>query len=177
MFKDSDAVDSSCQKFKQKVTCGTEEIHIADDAQHAAVTGAITAAYLNCRDQLETYRQASAAPPNSSAPPYSYTCSCTHAQSGRQGPKNMASRREYQSLIKQYHEHSGKTRHFPEKTVLGADKILVRMWREHHKSKNYTAVTLGEIITNRTFTATGTVSSTVKRDRLDKTLTIDNANN
>ena len=51
------------------------------------------------------------------------------------------------------------------------------MWHEHHKSKNYTAVTLGEIITNRTFTATGTVNSTVKRDRLDKTLTIDTSNN
>ena len=43
--------------------------------------------------------------------------------------------------------------------------------------RTYTAVTLGEIITNRTFTATGTVNATVKRDRLDKTLTIDTSNN
>ena len=84
---------------------------------------------------------------------------------------------EYQRLIQQYHDNSGKTRHFPEKTVLGADKILVRMWHEHHKSKNYTAVTLGEIITNRTFTALGTVNSTVKKDKLNKTLTIDTSNN
>ena len=60
---------------------------------------------------------------------------------------------------------------------MGAERILVRMWREHHKSKNYTAVTLGEIITNRTFTATRTVNSTVKRARLDKTLTIDASSN
>lgn len=64
---------------------------------------------------------------------------------------------KYQRLIQAYRDNSGNTRHLPEKTVLGAEKMLVRMWHEHHKSKVYTAVTLREIITNRTFTALGTV--------------------
>ena len=100
-----------------------------------------------------------------------------HNSSRWQSTQDVATGRIYQRLITQYHDNSGKTRHFPERTVLGADKILVRMWHEHHKSKNYTAVTLGEIITNRTFTALGTVNSTVKKDKLDKTLTIDTSNN
>lgn len=84
---------------------------------------------------------------------------------------------KYQRLIQAYRDNSGNTRHLPEKTVLGAEKMLVRMWHEHHKSKVYTAVTLREIITNRTFTALGAVNSTVKRDKLDRTLTIDTSNN
>ena len=176
MFKDSDAVDNWCQKFKSKVTFGDDEIHITNDDQHTAMTGAVTAAFLECKDILGQHRQAMSpalpvtpaltTAPTSTAPP----------SLDDKVPKTWPAG-EYQNLIKQYHDNSGKTRHFPEKTVLGAERVLVRMWREHHKSKNYTAVTLGEIITNRTFTATGTVNSTVKRDRLNKTLTIDTSNN
>ena len=46
------------------------------------------------------------------------------------------------------------------------------MWHEHTTSKNYQAVGLGEIITIRTFTATGSVNTNAKKDRSDKTLTI-----
>ena len=175
MFKDSDAVDTWCQKFKSRVTFGDEEIHITDDA-HTAMTGAITAAFLECQDILGQQRQAMApTPPFTPALPSASPLTTTPSLEDKV-PKTWPAG-EYQTLIRQYHENSGKTRHFPEKTVLGADRILVRMWHEHHKSKNYTAVTLGEIITNRTFTATGTVNATVKRDRLDKTLTIDTSNN
>ena len=163
MFKDSDAVDAWCQKFKSRVTFGDEEIHITDDA-HTAMTGAITAAFLECQDILGQQRQAMApTPPFTPALPSASPPTTTPSLEDKV-PKTWPAG-EYQTLIRQYHENSGKTRHFPEKTVLGADRILVRMWHEHHKSKNYTAVTLGEIITNRTFTATGTVNATVKRDR------------
>ena len=176
MFKDSDAVDTWCQKFKSRVAFGDEEIHITDDDSHTAMTGAVTAAFLECQDILGQQRQAMApTPPFTPALPTASPPTTTPSLEDKV-PKTWPAG-EYQTLIRQYHENSGKTRHFPEKTVLGADRILVRMWHEHHKSKNYTAVTLGEIITNRTFTATGTVNATVKRDRLDKTLTIDTSNN
>ena len=176
MFKDSDAVDTWRQKFKSRVAFGDEEIHITDDDSHTAMTGAVTAAFLECQDILGQQRQAMApTPPFTPALPTASPPTTTPSLEDKV-PKTWPAG-EYQTLIRLYHENSGKTRHFPEKTVLGADRILVRMWHEHHKSKNYTAVTLGEIITNRTFTATGTVNATVKRDRLDKTLTIDTSNN
>ena len=176
MFKDADAVDAWCQKFKSRVTFGDEEIHITDDDRHTAMTGAVTAAFLECTDVLGQQRQAMApTPPVTPALPTASTTGSTPSLEDKV-PKTWPAGK-YQTLIKQYHENSGKTRHFPEKIVLGAERILVRMWHEHHKSKNYTAVTLGEIITNRTFTASGTMNSTVKRDRLDKTLTIDTSNN
>ena len=43
----------------------------------------------------------------------------------------------------------GEKRHFPEKVLLGADKILARMYHEHTLTKHYTAVTLGEIMAHR----------------------------
>ena len=51
------------------------------------------------------------------------------------------------------------------------------MWHEHTTSKNYQAVGLGEIIANRTFTATGAVNSAAKRDKSDKTLVLDTEHN
>ena len=67
---------------------------------------------------------------------------------------------------------TGNTKTFPEKILLGAEQVVIRMWHEHTVSKNYQAVGLGEIITKRTFTATGSVNSTAKRDKSDKTLVL-----
>ena len=176
MFKDTEAVNVWCQKFRSKVTFGDQEIHITEDDQHTAMTGAITAAFIECQCILRQQQQASMPAHPPPTPALTATPGTTPPSLEDKVPKTWPAG-EYQRLIKQYHDNSGSTRHFPEKMVLGAERILVRMWHEHHKSKNYTAVTLGEIITNRTFTATGTVNSTVKRDRLDKTLTIDTSNN
>ena len=176
MFKDTEAVNVWCQKFRSKVTFGDQEIHITEDDQHTAMTGAITAAFIECQCILRQQQQASMPAHPPTTPALTATPGTTPPSLEDKVPKTWPTG-EYQRLIKQYHDNSGGTRHFPEKMVLGAERILVRMWHEHHKSKNYTAVTLGEIITNRTFTATGTVNSTVKRDRLDKTLTIDTSNN
>ena len=48
-------------------------------------------------------------------------------------------------LIEQYNKVTihGQRRVFPEKQLLGAEKIIARMWYEHNKSKCYTGMTLG----------------------------------
>ena len=48
------------------------------------------------------------------------------------------------------------------------------MYHEHHTSKHYTAVTLGEIMSQRVFTSLGTVNANRKKDDLDKRLIVDN---
>ena len=175
MFKDTDALAAWCNKFKSKVTFGDQAIEITDEDIHSAMTGALTATNIQCKDDHDNQRilHMPAAP---AAAALTHTTAPGIPAVDDKVPKTWPAG-EYQRLIQQYHDNSGKTRHFPEKTVLGADKILVRMWHGHHKSKNCTAVTLGEIITNKTFTALGTVNSTVQKDKLDKTLTIDTSNN
>ena len=175
MFKDADSLAGWCNKFKSKVTFGDQEIEVTDEDVHSAMTGALTATFIQCKDEHENQRLLNIPASPATAAITLPTTAGTPAVDDKV-PKTWPPG-EYQRLITQYHDNSGKTRHFSERTVLGADKVLVRMWHEHHKSKNYTAVTLGEIITNRTFTALGTVNSTVKKDKLDKTLTIDTSNN
>ncbi len=168
IFKDTDALAVWCNKFKQKVTFGDESIEVTDEDIHSAMTGALTATYIQCKDDRDNQRlQAAPTLTQPLALPVANT-QTSNPTIDDKVPKTWP-QGEYHRLIQQYHHNSGKTRHFPERTVLGADRILVRMWHEHHKSKNYTAVTLGEIMTNRTFTALGTVNSTVKKDKLDKT--------
>ena len=82
----------------------------------------------------------------------------------------------YQQLLTDYKTNTGNIRPFPEKIILGAEKAVVRMWYEQATSKNYQAVGLGEIITNRTFTATGAVNSTAKKGKSDKTWVLDSDN-
>ena len=161
MFKDADALAGWCNKFKSKVTFGDQEIEVTDEDVHSAMTGALTATFIQCKDEHENQRLLNIPAAPATAAITLPTTAGTPAVDDKV-PKTWPPG-EYQRLITQYHE--------------GADKVLVRMWHEHHKSKNYTAVTLGEIITNRTFTALGTVNSTVKKDKLDKTLTIDTSNN
>ena len=52
----------------------------------------------------------------------------------------------------------GRRRKFPERLLAGAEAILARLWHEHHKTKLYSPTALGEILSKRTFTATGEVN-------------------
>ena len=81
----------------------------------------------------------------------------------------------YNQLVKDYNDVAlnGERREFPEKVLLGADKVLARMHHEHTVSKHYTAVTLGEIMSQRVFTALGTVNAARKKHDLDKRLVVD----
>ena len=49
----------------------------------------------------------------------------------------------------------GERREFPVKELLGAEEVLARLWHEHTKSNMYKALTLGEIISRRTWAAGG----------------------
>ena len=83
----------------------------------------------------------------------------------------------YNQLVKDYNDVTflnGEKREFPEKVLLGTDKVLARMHHERTVSKHYTAVTLGEIMSQRVFTALGTVNAARKKDDLDKRLVVDN---
>ena len=71
----------------------------------------------------------------------------------------------YAKLVQDYNNITidGEKRHFPEKVLLGADKVLARMYHEHTVTKHCTAVTLGEIMAHRVFTSLGSVNLSRKR--------------
>ena len=58
-----------------------------------------------------------------------------------------------------------KNRSFPENQLVGADKVLARVHHEHTVSKNYTPIQLGEILTTRSFTATGEINKLALKDK------------
>ena len=79
----------------------------------------------------------------------------------------------YADLVEAYNKFkvtiNGQRRTFPEKLLLGAEKIIARMWHEHVKSKCYTGVKLGELLQHRHFTATGSVNNRVT-DKTNETV-------
>ena len=81
----------------------------------------------------------------------------------------------YASLLEDYNKVlvDGERRHFPEKTLLGAERTLARMHHEHQVSKLYTATPLGEILSQRIFTSFDTINSNRKKAPTEKKLTID----
>ena len=81
----------------------------------------------------------------------------------------------YADLVEAYNRVTinGQRRTFPEKLLLGAEKIIARMWHEHVKSKCYTGVKLGELLQHRHFTATGSVNNRVTDKTNETVLTID----
>ena len=65
-------------------------------------------------------------------------------------------------------DHRRRTRDFPTNLLLGAEEVLARMYFEHTKSKEYTAVGLGEILQRRTFTAAMEVNPLATRRHKEK---------
>ena len=72
--------------------------------------------------------------------------------------------------MKRYNEVTvaGEPRDFPTNLLLGAEEVLARMYFEHTKSKEYTAVGLGEILQRRTFTAAMEVNPLAVRRHKEK---------
>ena len=68
---------------------------------------------------------------------------------------------------------NGKKRRFPEEELLGAESILARIHFEHTKSRMYTPVALGEILSRRSFTATGDINPLAKNPKRQGVLAID----
>ena len=68
----------------------------------------------------------------------------------------------------------GKDREFPTTMITGAETVLARMYHEHHVSKLYTVVKLGEILQHRVYTATGSVNSMGTKSKDTGLLTVSN---
>ena len=60
---------------------------------------------------------------------------------------------------------------------MGAEKVLARMYHEHHTSKMYTATSLGEIMSQRVWTSFNTINTNRKRNTTEKRLILDDKNN
>eukprot|EP00435_Cladocopium_sp_Y103_P018819 s4909_g4.t1 len=85
------------------------------------------------------------------------------------------------TLAEEYESQKIKERRrvFPMKHLLGSEKIMARVWYEHHNSKQYTPLQLHEVIETRHFDASGNVnqlSQTVKQEQPTR-LTVDTDNN
>ena len=175
-FTDTDKITEWIEKFQNEITFGTPEkkIHFPENDRRKGLQACFIAAWHICRDDFNAARQSKLPAPNLTPSPSipTATASTTDDKIPKAWPKGV-----YQQLLTDYRTSTGNTRSFPEKILIGAEKIIVRMWREHTTSKNYQAVGLGEIITNRTFTATGSVNNTAKRDKSDKTLVLDTEHN
>lgn len=66
-----------------------------------------------------------------------------------------------QALVEQYEkvEIDGRHRQFPMRTLLGAEKIIHRVWTEHTKSGQYTPLHLHELMEARCFDSCGQLNS------------------
>ena len=80
----------------------------------------------------------------------------------------------WSSLINNYQSQQigGFDRVFPVNELLGAERIVARVYHEHVVSKNYGPIHLGEIVAARTFSASGEPNPLAKKDRAATTLTV-----
>ena len=175
-FTDTDKIIEWTEKFQNEITYGAPEkkIHFPENDRRKGLQACFIAAWHICRDDFNAARNSKLPTPTPlhSTPGLPTTSSSADDKVPKTWPKGV-----YQQLLTDYKTSTGNTKTFPEKILIGAEKIIVRMWHEHTTSKNYQAVGLGEIITNRTFTATGAVNSTAKHDKSDKTLVLDTEHN
>ena len=169
-FKDVNAVQTTIQKLTAGITVRGTEYKLGTDDPDA-----IAASWIVLYEIVKAKYQASitaAAPtPTPTPTPMAAASSTTDKDTI---PKTLPAG-VYNQLVKDYNDVTlnGEKREFPEKVLLGADKVLARTHHEHTVSKHYTAVTLGEIMSQRVFTALGTVNAARKKDDLDKRLVVD----
>ena len=72
---------------------------------------------------------------------------------------------------------NGKPRSFPVKELLGAETVITRLWYERHISKMYTPLQLGELLQQRSFTASGEINPLSKSPKKSGILTVDEERN
>ena len=68
------------------------------------------------------------------------------------------------SLLSKYNgaQLHGRDRQFPVKELMGAEVVVARLWWEHHRSKLYTPLHLGEILQHRSFQSNGDLNPLAK---------------
>ena len=140
--------------------------HEAPDGEQVVVQAIMHHMWAEARKQWTTHIAvpAPAAPP---APAAGSPGAVVPALPGDKPPKTFP---EWGPLVKRYNEVTiaGEPRDFPTNLLLGAEEVLARMYFEHTKSKEYTAVGLGEILQRRTFTAAMEVNPLATRRHKEK---------
>ena len=70
----------------------------------------------------------------------------------------------WSSLIQKYNSEQlhGRDRQFPVKELMGAECVVARLWFEHHRSKLYTPLHLGELLQQRSFQSNGDLNPLAK---------------
>ena len=140
--------------------------HEAPDGEQVVVQAIMHHMWAEARKQWTTHIAvpAPAAPP---APAAGFPGAVVPALPGDKPPKTFP---EWGPLVKRYNEVTiaGEPRNFPTNLLLGAEEVLARMYFEHTKSKEYTAVGLGEILQRRTFTAAMEVNPLATRRHKEK---------
>ncbi|CAE7890612.1 unnamed protein product, partial [Symbiodinium necroappetens] len=126
--------------------------HKAEEGQDAVASAIMTHLFVEARRQWDAVSSApppSALPSPPLPPPVSPGQSSAHVPD--RPPKTFSA---WNQQVKAYEDRllDGKRRTFPVQELLGAEEILARMWFEHTVSKMYTPVTLGEIVSRRTWT-------------------------
>ena len=170
-FQDDASVTDLVKKLEGKFTYkGNDYVLGGEDVN------AVIAQWKVLYGETRAKYQARLAATTSSPTPTPTTPTATSASTDKDNVPKTLPQGVYAQLIKDYNNITldGEKRTFPEKILLGADKVLARMYHEHHTSKHYTAVTLGEIMSQRVFTSLGTVNANRKKDDLDKRLIVDN---
>ena len=117
---------------------------------------------------------ASNLPPLSRAHPALATPADSASATSEKIPKQQLPAHVWQKQISRYNSITvdGRPRKFLEKEVLGAERVLGRIWHEHTVTKTYTPVGLGEILQKRSFTASGEVNPLQKQTRATQLLRI-----
>ena len=160
-----------CDKFKTEVKFGTHKIGPIDGDHLDALKASLVATHKAINKSIHNSSPGSSpAAPAPTAAPAATNPKDTDDKIPKTLPPGV-----YNELIEQYNKVTihGTRRVFPEKQLLGAEKIIARMWHEHNKSKCYTAVTLGELLQHRHFTATGNINNRISDKKHETILTID----
>ena len=151
-----------CDKFKSEVTFGDNKIGPFEGDQLDVMKASLIATHKSITRKL------------GASAPVAVPSVITVKDSEDKAPKSLPPG-IYAELVETYNKVTlnGQRRTFPEKLLLGAEKIIARMWHEHVKTKCYTGVKLGELLQHRHFTATGSVNNRVTDKTNETVLTID----
>ena len=84
----------------------------------------------------------------------------------------------WSNLIQAYNKEQlhGRDRSFPVKELMGAEHIVARMWHEHHRSKLYTPLYLGELLQHRSFQSNGDLNPLAKGQKKLTNLCLEEGN-
>ena len=158
-----------CDKFKAEITFGDNKIGPIDGDQLDVLKASLIATHKSITKKLGSTLPAGP-PTTGTTVPSVITLKDSEDKAPKVLPPGI-----YADLVEAYNKVTinGQRRTFPEKLLLGAEKIIARMWHEHVKSKCYTGVKLGELLQHRHFTATGSVNNRVTDKTNETVLTID----